>query len=31
MPAAVYGSPVMANGTLYIMSMHKLYAIGPKQ
>jgi outer membrane protein assembly factor BamB len=31
MAASVYGTPVMANGTLYIMSMHKLFAIGPKQ
>ena len=28
MGASVYGTPVMANGTLYIMSMHKLFAIG---
>ena len=28
---AVYGSPVMANGTMYILSMHKLFAIQEKK
>jgi outer membrane protein assembly factor BamB len=31
MPAAVYGSPVMANGTLYILSMHELVAVENKK
>jgi len=31
MPAAVYGTPVMANGTLYILSMHELVAVQEKK
>ena len=30
MPAAVYGSVVMANGTMYVLSMHELVAIQKK-
>lgn len=30
MDSPVYGSPVMANGTMFILSMHNLYAISPK-
>ena len=28
---SIYSTPVFANGTLYVMTMDKLYAIGPKQ
>jgi len=31
MGAAVYGSPVMANGTMYILSLDKLFAIQEKK
>ena len=31
MPAAVYGSVVMANGTMYVLSMHELVAIQQKK
>ncbi|MDB5298190.1 MAG: Pyrrolo-quinoline quinone, partial [Phycisphaerales bacterium] len=31
MPAAVYGTPVMANGTLYVLSMHELVAVQQKK
>jgi len=31
MGASVFGSPVYANGTLYILSMHRLFAISDKK
>lgn len=31
MGAPVYGTPVLSHGTMYILSLNKLFAIGPKE